>query len=102
MTRPALPSTSTQRSIVASALVFVQAALVGLGGIVLVAMAARRRRRVSRRLFHQHLLGHPRLWGLVLLVVAAVLVAIGVGCTTGVGGHGRAPSSPRRWWGSVA
>lgn len=72
-------TTTSERSLVASILMYVQAALIGLTGLSLAALADARRRRFSRRFFHEHLLRHPGLWAIVLLLVAAALVAIGVG-----------------------
>lgn len=70
---------STQKSLVASILMYVQAALIGLTGLSFAALADDRRRRFSRRFFHEHVLRHPGLWAIVFLAVAAVIVVIGLG-----------------------
>lgn len=70
---------ATPKSAAAATLVWVQAALVALGGLILLAAGARRRRSLSTRFLHGHLVGHPGLWGLALVIVAAGLVLLGIG-----------------------
>ena len=70
---------ATQKSLVASILMYAQAVLIGLTGASLAAFADDRRRRFSRRFFQDRLLRHSGAWAIVLIVLAVALVMIGIG-----------------------
>lgn len=69
---------SSSKSTIATVLISVQAAFIGLLGLVLIA-TGRRRHRFARRFFHDTLVHHPRTWALILLLIAAGFVAVAIG-----------------------
>jgi len=70
-----------KKSTIATVLVGAQAVLILVAGLALVA-TGRRHHRFVRRFLHETLVRHPRLWGLILLIVVAALIILAAGISS--------------------